>query len=277
LYLPFKINEDGTVTLQNDDIQIEGPVPVCEKIWSDTKRCEYRNNEPTTNMKNILYHNSILEKDQGLIKALEGWYNITRSKMENIIAKTEVEISLNGQGESILTNMVNELGQRITGADICFYNPGSLSHSWHIGGITEIDIFKMFSFNNTWDVFDMTGEEVIRMFKELNINDIYPASGVVQTYLKKNLKNYLRDIELWDGIKKSKIDLDKTYKVCTNNFLAEGGIQMRKIREWYDLRNLEIHGIIRDDMVTYIKAMKVIKKEFFIDDKFPNLIFLTED
>ena len=52
---------------------------------------------------------------------------------------------------------------------------------------------------------------------------------------------------------------------------------MRKIREWYDLRNLEIHGIIRDDMVTYIKAMKVIKKEFFIDDKFPNLIFLTED
>lgn len=277
LYLPFKINDDGTVTLINNDIQIEGPVPVCEKIWSDTKRCEYRNNEPTTNMKNILYHNSILEKDQGLIKALEGWYNITRSKMENIIAKTEVEISLNGQGESILTNMVNELGQRITGADICFYNPGSLSHSWHIGGITEIDIFKMFSFNNTWDVFDMTGEEVIRMFKELNINDIYPASGVVQTYLKKNLKNYLRDIELWDGIKKSKIDLDKTYKVCTNNFLAEGGIQMRKIREWYDLRNLEIHGIIRDDMVTYIKAMKVIKKEFFIDDKFPNLIFLTED
>ena len=85
LYLPFKINEDGTVTLQNNDIQIEGPVPVCEKIWSDTKKCEYRNNEPTTNMKNILYHNSILETDQGLIKALEGWYNITRPKMENII------------------------------------------------------------------------------------------------------------------------------------------------------------------------------------------------
>ena len=51
----------------------------------------------------------------------------------------------------------------------------------------------------------MTGEEVIRMFKELNINDIYPASGITQTYLRNNMKNYLRNIELWDGIKKSKL------------------------------------------------------------------------
>ena len=277
IYLPFQVNADGSVTLQNNKIQIEGPVPVCEKIWPDTKRCEYRNNEPTTNMKKILYHNSILETDQGLLDALEGWYNITKSKMENIIARTDTEIGLNGIEESILTNLVNDIGKAITGADICFYNPGSLSHTWHVGGITEIDVFKMFSFNNTWNVFDMTGEEVIRMFKELNINDIYPASGITQTYLRKNMKNYLRDIELWDGIKKSKIELDKTYKICTNNFLAEGGIQMRKIREWYDLRNLEVHGIIRDDIVTYFKTMKIIKKEFFIDEKNPNLIFLKQD
>ena len=277
IYLPFQVNADGSVTLQNNKIQIEGPVPVCEKIWPDTKRCEYRNNEPTTNMKKILYHNSVLETDQGLIQALEGWYNITKPKMENIIARTETEITLNGQKESILTNMVNDIGKVITGADICFFNRGSLAHSFHVGGITELDVFKMFSFNNTWNVFDMTGEEVIRMFKELNINDIYFATGVVQTYLKKDMKNYLRDIELYDGIKKSKIDLDKTYKICTNNFLAEGGIQMRKIREWYDLRNLEVHGIIRDDMVTYFKAMKVIKKEYFIDEKKPNLIFLKEE
>ena len=277
LYLPFKVNENGGVTLQNNDIKIEGPVPVCEKIWPDTKECSYRGNEPTTNMKKISYHNSILETDQGIIQALDNWYTITKPKLENIIARTDTEITLNGQEESVLTNLVNDIGKIITGADICFYNMGSLSHSWHVGGITEIDVFKMFSFNNTWNVFDMTGEEVIKMFKELNINDIYPATGITQTYVKKNMKNYLRDIELWDGIKKSKIELDKTYKVCTNDFLASGGIQMRKIREWYDLRNLEIHGIIRDDMVTYIKAMKVIKEEFFIDDKFPNLIFLTED
>ena len=277
LYLPFKVDENGGVTLQNNDIKIEGPVPVCEKIWPDTKECSYRGNEPTTNMKKISYHNSILETDQGIIQALDNWYTITKPKLENIIARTDTEITLNGQEESVLTNLVNDIGKIITGADICFYNMGSLSHSWHVGGITEIDVFKMFSFNNTWNVFDMTGEEVIKMFKELNINDIYPATGITQTYVKKNMKNYLRDIELWDGIKKSKIELDKTYKVCTNDFLASGGIQMRKIREWYDLRNLEIHGIIRDDMVKYFKSMKVIKREYYIDEKNPNLIILKED
>ena len=277
LYLPFKVNENGGVTLQNNDIKIEGPVPVCEKIWPDTKECSYRGNEPTTNMKKISYHDSILETDQGIIQALDNWYTITKPKLENIIARTDTEITLNGQEESVLTNLVNDIGKIITGADICFYNMGSLSHSWHVGGITEIDVFKMFSFNNTWNVFDMTGEEVIKMFKELNINDIYPATGITQTYVKKNMKNYLRDIELWDGIKKSKIELDKTYKVCTNDFLASGGIQMRKIREWYDLRNLEIHGIIRDDMVKYFKSMKVIKREYYIDEKNPNLIILKED
>ena len=277
IYLPFKINEDGSVTLQNNDIQIEGPVPICEKIWPDTKKCNYKDDQPTTNMRKILFHNSILEVDQDLMLALDGWYNITKPKMENFIVRTETEITLNGQEESILTNLVNDLGKAITGADICFYNRGSLTNGWHVGGITEIDVFKMFSFNNTWMVFDMTGEEVIRMFRELNINDIYPATGVTQTYLKKNMKFYLRDIELWDGIKKSKIELDKTYKVCTNNFLAEGGIQMRKIREWYDLRNLVVHGIIRDDIVKYFKSMKVIKKEFYIDENNPNLIFLNQD
>ena len=277
LYLPFKKNPNGGVSLQNDNIKIEGPVPVCEKIWPDTRECSYRGNEPTTNMKKILYHNSVLETDQGLIQALEGWYNITKPKMENIIARTETEITLNGQKESILTNLVNDIGKVITGADICFFNRGSLAHSFHVGGITELDVFKMFSFNNTWDVFEMTGEEVIRMFKELNINDIYPATGITQTYLKRDMKFYLRDIELWDGIRKSKIELDKTYRVCTNDFLAEGGIQMRKIREWYNLRNLEIHGIIREDFVKYFKSMKVIKKEYYIDEKNPNLIFLEED
>ena len=278
LYLPFKINEDGkTITLINNDIQIEGPVPVCEKIWPDTKKCNYKSDQPTTNMRSIIYHNSILEIDQDLMKALDFWYTILKPKMENVIVRTDTEITLNGQEESILTNLVNDLGKAITGADICFYNRGSLTNGWHVGGITEIDVFKMFSFNNTWMVFDMTGEEVIRMFRELNINDIYPATGVTQTYLKKNMKFFLRDIELWDGIKKSKIELNKTYHVCTNNFLAEGGIQMRQIREWYDLRNLVVHGIIRDDIVKYFKAMKVIKKEFYIDEKNPNLIFLEEE
>ena len=274
LYLPFKINEDGTVTIQNNDIEIEGPVPVCEKIWSDSKGCEYRENEPASNMDIISYHGSELYEDQDLLKELNFWYNTIKPKMLNILATTNVDITLNGEEETILTNLINDAGRAITGADICFYNLGGLRHSWHKGGITEIDIFKMFPFNNTWNMFEMTGEEVIRMFKELNSGVIYPATGLVQTYIKKDMKNILRDIELWDGNKKSKINLKKTYKICTNNFLADGGTGMNKIRKWYDLRNLEDFGNIRDTIVQYFKKVKIINEEFYINKNYPNLIFL---
>jgi 2',3'-cyclic-nucleotide 2'-phosphodiesterase/3'-nucleotidase len=274
LYLPFRINDDESVTLINDEIEIEGPVPVCEKIWDDTRACNYKENEPASNMRDILFHNSVLEVDQGLFDELDGWYQIINKKRANILAETQTEISLNGEKETVLTNLINDIGRMITGADICFYNLGGIRHSWHKGGITEIDVFKMFPFNNTWNMFEMTGEEVIRMFKELNTNVIYPATGVTQTYLKKNMQNILRDIELWDGVKKTKIDLNKTYKICTNNFLADGGTGMSKIRRWYDLRNNKVCGIIRDSIIEYFRNMKVIKKEFYIDSRYPNLIFL---
>jgi 2',3'-cyclic-nucleotide 2'-phosphodiesterase/3'-nucleotidase len=274
LYLPFRINDDESVTLINDEIEIEGPVPVCEKIWDDTRACNYKENEPASNMRDILFHNSVLEVDQGLFDELDGWYQIINKKRTNILAETQTEISLNGEKETVLTNLINDIGRMITGADICFYNLGGIRHSWHKGGITEIDVFKMFPFNNTWNMFEMTGEEVIRMFKELNTNVIYPATGVTQTYLKKNMQNILRDIELWDGVKKTKIDLNKTYKICTNNFLADGGTGMSKIRRWYDLRNNKVCGIIRDSIIEYFRNMKVIKKEFYIDSRYPNLIFL---
>ena len=59
LYLPFRINDDESVTLINDEIEIEGPVPVCEKIWDDTRACNYKENEPASNMRDILFHNTI--------------------------------------------------------------------------------------------------------------------------------------------------------------------------------------------------------------------------
>ena len=115
--------------------------------------------------------------------------------MKNILAVTYTEIKLNEEEETILTNLINDIGKNICGADICFYNLGGLRHSWHKGGITEIDVFKMFPFNNTWNMFEMTGEEVIRMFKELNSGVIFPSTDLIQTYIKKNIKNVLRDFE----------------------------------------------------------------------------------
>ena len=225
-------------------------------------------------MRDILFHNNKLEVDEELQNVFKFWYGLVQPKIENILATTTSDITLNNEEETLLTNLINDIGKSVTGSNICFYNLSGLRHSWHKGGITEIDIFKMFPFNNTWVRFEMTGREVIRMFRELNSDDIYPATGIIQTYLKKNMFYVLREIEIWDGIKKSNIELDKTYKICTNKFLAEGGANMNKVRKWYNLRNSKESSIIRDSVVKYLKRMKIIKKEFFVDPLNPVLTFL---
>ena len=276
MYLPFKINNNGTVTLQNNDIEIEGPVPVCEKIWEDTKNCKFREDKSALEMRDILFHNNKLEADKELYNVFKFWYGLVQPKIGNILATTTSDIALKNEEEALLTNLINDIGKSVTGSNICFYNLSGLRHSWHKGGITEIDVFKMFPLNNTWVRFEMTGRELIRMFKELNSDDIYPATGIIQTYQKKNMFYILREIELWDGIKKAKIELNKTYKICTTKFLAEGGANMSKVRKWYDLRNSEESPLIRDSVVKYLRRMKIIKKEFFMDPINPVLTFLEE-
>ena len=279
LYLPFKKNSDGSVTIINNDISIEGPIPVCEKVWSSTKNCIYL--EKSANlMEDFYFHGKIPEKDENIFKEMGIWYEIIKEKTENNLVLSNAEMATKEQNETVLTNFINDAGRVITNSDICFYNLGGIRYSWHKGYINEIDVFKMFPFNNTWIRFEMTGDEVVRLFNDLNGNMIYPATGVIQTYSysKKTLKFSLKNIEIWDGIEKSKLDPKKTYKLCTNQFLANGGSGMAKVRQWYtELRNRKEFGNIRDTLVKYFASIKVINEEFYIDSQRPLITFYNED
>ena len=40
MYLPFKKNDDDKYFLIKDRIKIEGPLPLCEKVFNNLKHCE---------------------------------------------------------------------------------------------------------------------------------------------------------------------------------------------------------------------------------------------
>ena len=70
------------------------------------------------------------------------------------------------------------------------------------------------------------------------------------------------------------MDLKKTYKVCTNDFLADGGGRMGTVRKWYkELRNRKDFGIIRDLVKDFLKKMKgKIREDKFVDNNHPKII-----
>ena len=264
LYLPFKINKDETITLQTNKIVIEGPIPVCEKLWPDSKNCAYKY-EDSSVMESFKFHDRLVTVDEELSNDLKFWSDIINKKLEN-------ELCLDNNKETLLTNFVNDIGKIVTNSDICFYNLGGIRSTWYKGMINEIDLFRMFPFNNTWVNFEMTGEEVYHMFQDLASNAIYPNSGTLQTFNYLNNVYTLKNLLVWDGMEEKPLEPQKTYKICTNDFLANGGSGMGKVRKWYtNLRNKKDFGIVRESFLKFLKKMKPIKKEKFVDENYPRI------
>ena len=67
MYLPFK-KESGTYILNNSEIKIEGPIPICEKIFKDTKKCDSEILSDTGEYIDFFWHGRKIFKDMKLKK-----------------------------------------------------------------------------------------------------------------------------------------------------------------------------------------------------------------
>lgn len=274
LYLPFTYNKNKKqYEFKKDMVKIEGPVPVCEKLWPKYKNCEYKY-EDSTLMKKFKFHNIELNLDSEMKKTLEYWEKIINEKVDNDFVEAEDELIFKLNEETLISNFINDLGRKITESDVCFYNSGGIRTDWHKGPINELDVFRMFPFNNTWVRFEMTGEEIYHMFQDLDKSSIYPSSGMVQTFSYQKRKFSVKNLLIYDGFEEKPLNFKKTYKVCTNDFLANGGSAMGDVRKWYkELRNLKDFGNVRDLVKNYLIKMKgKIREDKFVDKNHPNLI-----
>ena len=274
LYLAFKYNDkSGKYTVNADKVQIEGPVPICEKLWPDSKNCEYKY-EDSSVMKKFKFHGKEIMLDPEMVQTLKYWEDIIISKLNINLIETEENMDNNFiTEETLLTNLINDIGRIVTNSDICFYNPTGLRTRWYKGPLSEIDIFRMLPFNNTWVNFEMTGEEVFHLIQDINQKSLYPFSGVIQTLTYKNSLYYLKGLLIYDGFEERPLDMKKTYKICTNDFLANGGSRMGPVRTWYkELRNKKDFGIVRGLVTKFLKEMKgTIREDKFIDKNYPKI------
>ena len=275
LYLAFRYSSTKKVyEFQKGKVQIEGPVPICEKLWPDTKNCIYKY-EDSSLMKKFKFHEKEVNLEADMVETLKYWENIIIPKIENNLMETEDDmLNYFGKEETLLTNFINDLGRIITDSDICFFNSGGIRTNWYKGPINEIDLFTMFPFNNTWVRFEMTGEEVIHLIQDLNQYYIFPTSGLIQTFSLVKSNYYVKSLLVYDGFNERPLDLQKTYKICTNDFLADGGGRMKTVRTWYkELRNKKDFGIIRELVGNFAKKMKgKIRTDKFVDSNHPKII-----
>ena len=275
IYLPFK-KEGEKFILDKDNIEIEGPLPSCELVFEKSKRCDFVLKKDTTQgkLKKVKFHGKELKLNENLANLLNKERKTINDLMENTIVENHIFLNISKDKETDLTNMVVDIARSVTGAHFAFFNLGGYRTSWYPGTISQLDIYLMFPFENKYVTFEMSGEEIIRTLKTINRRNIYPSSGLMQVYDKINGINVLVDAKVFDGVYEINIEPFKSYVVCVNDFLYNGGSQFRHVMKWYKVKHYKDHGVVRNQVSEYLKNMKNIYEDSFMDRDHPRYRFL---
>lgn len=129
-------------------------------------------------------------------------------------------------GETNLGNLIADAMIKESGADIALTNGGGIRSSIQVGDITKGDVITVLPFGNYIVTKEVTGADVVAAIE--NGIDSYP--GAKGAFPHVSGMAYAFDANLPAGSRVTSlvinglpVDMDKTYVLATNNFMAAGG------------------------------------------------------
>jgi len=280
IYLAF--NRKNNYDIERDQIRIEGPLPICEKIFKTSLKCEFIKESELQNYLPLIeykFHNVKIEKDpmlQPIHDKYDQNYSIYNEKVCSVIG-TEDVLNIYMNGSFYLGNMMVDMQRMVTGADIAITSYGILRSPWNPGRVPKYKVKDLLPFINFICSFKMNGDEVKKMMKILQTGirtKYYITSGIKQIMAKdKNGKYFLADVKLFDGNNEYELIGDQEYTISTNNYLIEdGGDDFNKVIPWYKPRNLNCeYGVEMDLFENYLRTLEVIDVRKYMDENNPRI------
>lgn len=147
-----------------------------------------------------------------------------------VVSKTDVK--LDGErnnvrgGETNLSNLITDAMLNISKADIAITNGGGIRASIDVGDITMGEIITVLPFGNYVVVKEYTGAQVLAALEHGTKSYPEPAGSFAQVAgltftldLNQEAGKRVKDVKVGGA----PLDLAKTYKVATNDFMATGG------------------------------------------------------
>ena len=282
MYLSFKKDSDGKYKYLPEKTLIEGPLPICDKVFNKTLHCNTIDEskiEEEGDLVNYKFHNIEITKEPKLKNLTDKWEKILEEYKKQIIAISDGPLEHKRNNETALGNLMTNIMKSLTKSDIAIMNSGGFRTVWSEGGISVADIYNMFPFNNFIVSFEMTGLEIKRMLKIIQKGNFafYPTSGDKETVLIHQNKKNLIDVVLFDGLYEIPIINDKNYTVSALDFcIINGGDDFADVVSWYKLRKLIKYGDTKSNIIRYLKSMKYIYTKNLIDKKNPRLRIIED-
>ncbi|SMB98757.1 2',3'-cyclic-nucleotide 2'-phosphodiesterase / 3'-nucleotidase [Thermanaeromonas toyohensis ToBE] len=179
---------------------------------------------------------------------VQKWKEVIGPKVNTVIARTVVPLSktFTSAGESVLGDLIADAQRYTLGADIAIMNGGGIRADINLGDITWGELYSVQPFGNVLFKVPLTGAQIKQVLEE-GIENYYrlynklprghlpvQVSGIKFTwdYNKPfGQRIILTSLKLEDG---SPLDLNKTYIVAVNEFVATGGDDFNTFKTLYE-------------------------------------------
>lgn len=202
-------------------------------------------------------------KDDNLIaEMVKSYQDKVQPLLDEVVGYTNVDLAHDRftiAGTSPLGYWTSKVMAETAGTQIGITNGGGLRTPIEKGPITMGKLYEVMPFDNTLVKMDITGEQLKKII-ENGINNT--SIGWVQVYGVKayyDANNKITDLFLLDG---TKVQDDKYYSVCTNDFMANGG----DMYNFNGAKNvMDTNKPIRDALVD---ALKKTSQSSLLDFKF---------
>ena len=273
MYLPF---DKKTGQLVREEIKIESPLPVCEKIFESTRRCTPMSPKEVSKLGKLSkfsFHGTIIEKEPLLKNVSEKYWPKYNNFLTSIITKSNDVLQMNKNSENSLGNLYCDIMRRSTGADVSILNSGAFRNTWNPGQISLANIFGMSPFETRIVTVEMTGAELLKMLEQTEGGKygFYPTSGL-RLLVTLEPKKKLYYAKLFDGLYEYPIENNKTYVVATTDFdIPYGGDDFADVMKWYKPRNLKYYDVVRNVIIDYLKRVATIKDKQFVRTSLPRM------
>jgi 5'-nucleotidase len=183
IYLTWNWKERKLV---NSEVAIEGPIPVCEKVFENQGDCNGLRPAPRNGRGSLVtprFHGAAIRPSSSIEKWVEGIDAEVLQLKKRIVGRAELPLEHVRERESDLGNLITDAMREIMNADIAITNPGGIRSSIDAGQIRYEDVFRAFPFDNDIRIVEMTESEIRTMLRtaESGARGYFPVSGVKLT------------------------------------------------------------------------------------------------
>ena len=141
---------------EQDSTIIEGPLPVCSKIFSKNHLCDIsidkKKNEKYSDygkLQEFTFHENKFTKNKEVIEINQSYHELVEKEGSIKLFTLTEQMKPDRTKEILLGNFISDIIREITNSGFTVLNSGLFRKDWNEGDITVKDLLEMFPFSNT--------------------------------------------------------------------------------------------------------------------------------